>query len=216
MNTIVQQIKKFRFLALGLTLTLAGLLLFQNFTDANDLTQPGAENSMSIAKGQVMGTCMYAYDASFSVTASPAAVPGSVIYPMLSCTAAGQATCAPGFELISETPVQMNCSTSPNLDLQNCYWKEYRCVSTSGSTRAEDFIRGEEYGGVLATYDANYSITQIESIKWPMTRFDSNGATCAAGFAPVKSAPVQMNCATNPSKYNVSNCYWMTTRCMKL
>jgi hypothetical protein len=211
---------KFKKYILAITAIVAGFIgfaLFQNFTSDYDLAQPGSENSITIAKGQIVGSCMYQYDQSFQPTTLPSAEPAiGVQWPMVSCDAAGNTSCAAGFESISETPVQMNCSTSPSSNLLNCYWKEFRCASISGSLKAIDYVRGQEYGNVLVSLDANFQTTSVNDLKWPITGYSNGAATCASGFEPVDSTPQQMNCSSSPTKVNTQNCYWITTRCVKL
>jgi hypothetical protein len=197
-------------LALGITLI---FISFQNFTFIG--TELGSDNSVVVAKGQVMGSCMYQMNSSFAVTTAP--TQDSIVWPMKTCDSAGNAVCDVGFQMINDTPVQMNCSTSPSTQLENCYWGTKRCVSTAGSIKASDFVRGQAYGGCLAQLNEGFQVTGVQGLSWPMLKCDNSGQTqCEPGFKAIKETPVQMNCSNNPSKTNALNCYWMTTRCVKL
>lgn len=166
------------------------------------------------AQGQLLGSCMYQLDGAFKPSVTPTA--SDITWPMLSCDSQGTATCATGFKSISETPVQMNCSTSPSTDLKNCYWLTKKCIRSTGSKELTNFVRGQVYGGCLTQLNDSFSVKTIDYIAWPMVSCDTAGNTvCAAGFKPIKDAPVQMNCSSAPSKTNTLNCYWLTTRCVK-
>lgn len=167
-----------------------------------------------VAQGQILGSCMYQLDSNFVATTTPSQ--SDISWPMLTCDAQQRATCAEGFKVINETPVQMNCATNSSTQLTNCYWGTKRCVRITGSTDASNFVRGQSYGGCLAQLNEQFAITGIDYTAWPMLSCTTAGVTtCAAGFKAVKETPVQMNCSTNPSKTNTSNCYWLTTRCAK-
>ncbi len=188
------------------------LIAFQNFTFTGN--EVGVDNSVNVAKGQVLGSCLYQVNSAFQPYAEVAAK--DVAWPMLSCNIQGVATCAEGFQVIDETPVQMNCDSNPSANLTNCYWGAKKCVSTTGSIKATDFIRGQSYGGCLTQHSETFAITGIKYVAWPMLTCDASGNTsCEPGFKAVKETPVQMNCSATPSKTNTTNCYFLTTRCVK-
>lgn len=189
------------------------LIAFQNFTFTGN--EVGVDNSVNVAKGQVLGSCLYQVNAAFQPVSEVAAK--DIAWPMLSCNAQGVATCADGFQMIDETPVQMNCDANPSANLTNCYWGAKKCVSTTGSIKATDFIRGQSYGGCLTQRNESFAVTAVTYVAWPMLTCDMSGNTsCEPGFKAVKETPVQMNCSTTPSKSNTLNCFFLTTRCVKL
>ena len=166
------------------------------------------------AQGQILGSCMYQLNSAFAAVTVPAQ--NTITWPMLTCDAQLNATCAAGFKVINETPIQMNCATNSSTDLVNCYWATKRCVRDTGTKDLSAFVRGQSYGGCLAKLNNSFAVENIDYTAWPMLSCDSSGnSICAAGFQAVKETPIQMNCSTNPSKTNTSNCYWMTTRCLK-
>ncbi len=166
------------------------------------------------AQGQILGSCMYQLDGAFKPATTPSA--NDITWPMLSCNSLGVAACATGFKVINETPVQMNCASDPSANLSNCYWATKKCVRTTGSKDLSNFVKGQVYGGCLTQHSENFTVKAIDYIAWPMVSCDTAGNTvCAAGFKPIKDAPVQMNCSSTPSKTNTLNCYWLTTRCVK-
>lgn len=195
-----------------LTSCSSGYTLQSNGTCLGRGTTP--TKPVAAAQGQILGSCMYSLDGAFKPnSAVPAA---DITWPMLSCDAQGTATCATGFKAINETPVQMNCSTSPSTDLKNCYWLTKKCVRTTGSNDLANYVKGQVYGGCLTQLNDSFTVKSIDYTAWPMVSCDTAGNTvCAAGFKPIKDAPIQMNCSTTPSKTNTLNCYWLTTRCVK-
>jgi hypothetical protein len=210
------QMKKNMIIFVGL---LVSIVLFQNFSVLSDFSSPGVENTVNVARGQKMGSCLFQLDQNFNnpVNVADKDLSASAIWPVTSCQGQQQVTCASGFMPVAETPVQMNCASNPSLDLVNCYWVQHRCISTTGSMQSSDFIRGEEYGNCLVELDENFRVQLAHATEpWPMTRCDSSGVyECAAGFTPVASTPVQMNCSSSPSKSNTKNCYWLSVRCVK-
>ncbi len=166
------------------------------------------------AQGQILGSCMYQLNSSFAAITVPAQ--NTITWPMLTCDAQLNATCAAGFKVINDAPIQMNCATNSSTDLVNCYWATKRCVRDTGTKDLSAFVRGQSYGGCLAQLNDSFAVTHIDYTAWPMLSCDTSGnSTCASGFQAVKETPVQMNCSTNPSKTNTTNCYWMTTRCLR-
>ncbi len=200
---------------LGLfVLATASLIAFQNLSLVGP-SEVGVANSVTFVRGQIAGSCMYQLNSSFAAMTVPAQ--NTIAWPMLSCDAQMNAKCADGYQVMNETPVQMNCDTNPSSKLTNCYWATKRCVSTTGSTRGSHFVRGQSYGGCLTQLDNSYKVTSVDYTAWPMLSCNTDGTTtCEQGFQAVNETPVQMNCSTNPSKTNALNCYWMSTRCVKL
>lgn len=180
------------------------------------ITNPttGTGSSKPYTRGQVYGSCLRQFDSSFNPTwaeTSPTA-------PILGCSTAGEPTCASGFQLVTETPVQMNCSTSPSLtNTSMCYYKSQKCVKLAGSDADENYKVGQTYGLCLRALNSNFQPTYADSgAAFPIASCPMSGEpTCASGFKVVSDPPVQMNCSPTPNSTFVP-CYYRADRCMKI
>lgn len=165
-------------------------------------------------RGQVYGSCLRKFDSSFVPTyAEP-----SPTAPITGCSTAGEPTCASGFQLVTETPVQMNCSTSPSLtNTSMCYYKSQKCVKLAGADADENYKVGQTYGLCLRSLNSNFQPTYADTgAAFPIASCPMSGEpTCAAGFKVVSDPPVQMNCSPTPNSTFVP-CYYRADRCMKI
>lgn len=176
-----------------------------------------------VVRGEIQGGCIIQLDEKFKMSRAG----DSVAWPMLSCDFDGDhyksPSCEPGYKVIQDASIQMNCSTNPSTNLLNCYWTKYRCVNVDGPTDPSAYVKGQSYGGCVMQADQNFKAVAQSNAPaiapaWPMLNCetDKGPAKCAEGFKVVKETPVQMNCSTSPSKTNVQNCYQMAFRCSKL
>ena len=186
-------------------------------TPSPSISDPGTGTSTTAkpyTRGQVYGSCLRQFDSSFRPTwaeTSPTA-------PISGCSTAGEPTCASGFQLVTETPVQMNCSTTPSLtNTSMCYFKSQKCVKLAGSDADENYKTGQTYGLCLRQLNSNFQPTYADTgAAFPIASCPMSGEpTCAAGFKVVSDPPVQMNCSTTPNSTFVP-CYYRADRCMKI
>lgn len=164
--------------------------------------------------GQVYGSCLVKYDENFVATSSDLAP----TFPILTCSTVGEPTCASGFQLVIDTPTQMNCSSNPGPNnVLNCFFKRFRCAKLPDADANNNHIAGQEYGLCLRQLNSAFSAVGSVMAVAPISNCTTGTTTptCPAGYRLVADTPVQMNCSTNPSA-SVVPCYYTAQRCMKL
>ncbi|CAN5580693.1 hypothetical protein BH10BDE1_BH10BDE1_33960 [soil metagenome] len=164
-------------------------------------------------RGALYGSCLRSFGSSFQVTAGDV----SPTAPIQGCSLTQEPTCASGFQLVTESLVQMNCSSAPSLtNVQPCYWKSQKCVKLAGADASEVYVPGASYGVCFRQLDKSFQPTFAEAFAYPVSSCAATGTpTCAAGFKMVSDTPVQMNCSATPSS-TFEPCYFQTQRCIKL
>ncbi len=179
-------------------------------------TTPGTTPAVALpfVRGEIYGSCLRQFGANFQpTTADP-----DTTFPIQNCAATGDPTCAPGFQLVVETPVQMNCSGTPSSAFSPCYFVSQKCVKLAGADASEIYAKGKTYGLCLRSADAAIVYkTADTTAAFPITNCTTTAATtCASGFKVVKDAPVQMNCSPTPSPTSMVPCYYQAERCIRL
>ena len=165
-------------------------------------------------RGAIYGSCVRQFDSNFKpmsndVTASA---------PVIGCSMTEEPSCPSGFQVIQDTPVQMNCSATPSgSNVLPCYFISKRCVKLAGTDADENYQSGQVYGACLRALNSNFQVTSADSVAaYPITSCTTAAEpTCASGFKVVADNPVQMNCSSTPSSTFVP-CYYKTQRCMRI
>ncbi|MDZ4084317.1 MAG: hypothetical protein U1E10_15345 [Bdellovibrionales bacterium] len=174
---------------------------------------PSTTNSLYTA-GQVYGSCMHSLNSSFAITN----VDANPTYPITSCTTAGDPVCASGFQLVYDTPVQMNCSSTPSgSSVLPCYYKMHRCMKIQDSQANTNYVAGTAYGICIRKMNSAFQTDLVYLTAGIITNCSTTAVdpACPAGFRVVSDAPTQMNCSSNPSA-TVEPCYFKTQRCVKI
>lgn len=173
---------------------------------------PSAATNVYTAGG-VYGSCLQSLNSNFAITNADA----NPTFPITSCTTAGDPICASGFQLVYDTPVQMNCSTNPSgSSVTPCYYKMHRCMKLQDAQANTNYVAGTAYGICMRKMNSAFQTEQVVVSGGNMTNCSTTIAdpSCPAGFTVVSDAPTQMNCSTNPSA-SVVPCYFKTQRCVK-
>jgi hypothetical protein len=164
--------------------------------------------------GQVYGSCLQSLNSSFVIEYADS----NPTYPITSCSTAGEPTCAAGFQLVYDTPVQMNCSSAPSgSNVVPCYYKMNRCIKNQDAQANTNYVAGTSYGVCMRKMNGGFQATEVAVSAGIITNCSTTAAdpTCPAGFRVVSDTPTQMNCSSNPSA-TVENCYYKTQRCVKI
>ncbi len=177
---------------------------------------PGTTPTVALpfVRGEIYGSCLRQFGSNFT----PNGADPDTVFPIQNCAATGEPTCAPGFQVVTETPVQMNCSATPSSTFVPCYFKSQKCVKLAGADASEAYAKGKTYGLCLRSADGAINYTSADtSAAYPITNCSTVAATtCAAGFKVVKDTPVQMNCSPTPSPTSMVPCYYQAERCIRL
>lgn len=213
-----------RILLMATLLLLAGCAQPESAASSKASTGSGASPSTSTTlpsgsakpytRGAIYGSCVRQFDSNFKATSGDL----TATAPVIGCSKDEEPTCPSGFQLIQDTPVQMNCSTTPsNTNVLPCYFVSKRCVKLAGSDADENYQSGQTYGACLRALNSNFEVTQADTTAaYPITSCSTSGEpTCASGFKVVSENPVQMNCSPTPSSTFVP-CYYKTQRCMRI
>jgi hypothetical protein len=160
--------------------------------------------------GQVYGSCLQKWNSSFAITDADA----NSTFPITSCATAGAPVCAAGFQLVYDTPTQMNSSSTPS---GSSVVPNYRCMKNLDADANTNYVAGTQYGICLRKFNGAFQPTEVFVSGGNITNCSTAIATpvCPAGFKRTSDAPVQMNCSSNPSA-SVDNCYFVAERCVKL
>lgn len=94
------------------------------YTSQKCVKLAGLDADENYRVGQTYGVCLRQFDTNFKTTWADTAAP----FPITSCPMSGESTCAAGFKLVSDPPVQMNCSPTPNSTFVPCYYRADRCI----------------------------------------------------------------------------------------
>ncbi len=174
----------------------------------------GGVASPLYTSGQVYGSCLVKYDDQFRATYADA----QPTFPVLTCSTVGEPTCASGFQLVIDTPTQMNCSSNPGPNnVLNCFFKRFRCAKLDDVNANKNYIAGQDYGLCLRQLNSAFSAVGPVTAVAPISNCTTGTTepTCPSGFRLVSDTPVQMNCSNNPSA-SVVPCYYKAQRCMRL
>lgn len=174
---------------------------------------PAVSSSLYTA-GQVYGSCLQILNSSFAITN----VDVNPTYPITSCTTSGDPICASGFQLVYDTPVQMNCSSTPSgSSVLPCYYKMHRCMKIQDAQANTNYVAGTAYGICMRKMNSAFQTDLVYLSAGIITNCSTTTAepSCPTGFRVVSDAPTQMNCSSNPSA-TVEPCYFKTQRCVKI
>lgn len=164
--------------------------------------------------GQVYGSCLQSLNSAFGISG----VDVNPTYPITSCTTAGEPACASGFQLVYDTPTQMNCSSNPSgSNVTPCYFKMSRCMKLQDAQANNNYVVGTAYGICMRKMNSAFQAIDVSVSGGIVSNCSTAIAdpSCPAGFSVVSDVPTQMNCSSNPSA-SIDLCYFKTQRCVKL
>ncbi len=174
----------------------------------------GGSTAKAYTRGAIYGSCVRQFGSDFKPTSGDP----NATAPVIGCSIDAEPTCPSGFQMVQDTPVQMNCSTTPsNNNVLPCYFISKRCMKLAGADADENYQSGQTYGACLRALNSNFEVTSADTTAaYPILSCTTTGEpTCASGFKLVGENPVQMNCSPTPSSTFVP-CYYKTQRCMRL
>ncbi len=164
--------------------------------------------------GQVYGACLQRWNSNFEITD----VDANSVFPITSCTTAGAPICSAGFQLVYDTPTQMNSSSTPSgSSVVPIYFVMYRCMKNLDADANTNYVPGTGYGVCVRKFNSSFQPTEVFVTGGTITNCSTTIAepSCPAGFRLSTDVPTQMNGSVNPPA-SIDFVYFKTQRCVKL